>query len=120
MLGIAQNRSQRMTDLPEHEPQYREAVMLTCPKCGEEEPCGWDALEPGTLHVCPACNYKWRMASTSTNVLIPMGNIVGEPLENETENFVTCNICGQAYDRRDAELFMYHFQPNHAPRETDS
>lgn len=53
------------TELPEHEAQYDELVLLRCPRegCGNDLTLNsWADLEPGTEHQCK-CGYRWRIKS---------------------------------------------------------
>lgn len=43
----------------------------------------------------------------------------GEPAD-EVDHFEVCPECGQAFDRRDLELVMHHYQPGHKPIPDDS
>lgn len=53
--------------LPEHEAQYDEVVLLRCPRqgCGKDVMLySWSELEPGTDHQCE-CGYRWRIKHRS-------------------------------------------------------
>lgn len=39
----------------------------------------------------------------------------GSEITNEADHFEVCNICKQAYDRRDLQLVMYHLKEGHKP-----
>lgn len=49
-------------DLPEHEADYDQVVVINCPRegCRKHIECGWSGLEAGAEHQCE-CGYRWRI-----------------------------------------------------------
>jgi Fe2+ or Zn2+ uptake regulation protein len=49
----------------------------------------------------------------------PKGVRVGPPVKDESEHFLVCKVCGQAFDMRDLEEAMHHIPKEHEPRRRD-
>ncbi len=48
------------------------------------------------------------------------GRRIGPTVADESEHYLTCRACGQAFDMRDLAQMIYHEQPDHKPKPTDA
>jgi 5-methylcytosine-specific restriction endonuclease McrA len=46
--------------------------------------------------------------------------IKGPPVTSEADHFMTCPICGQAFDRRDLGQVVHHMPDEHEPLPPDA
>jgi len=44
-----------------------------------------------------------------------IGKRLGKPVVDESEHFMNCGACGQAFDMRDLSQVFYHEEPDHKP-----
>lgn len=44
------------------------------------------------------------------------GKCINKVIEKEEDNFMICEVCGQAFDMRNLEEVMYHMQEEHKPK----
>lgn len=52
---------------PRIDPEYREAIILSCPNCPHEYEVNFASIKCEALNICPKCKFEWISDSDYTN-----------------------------------------------------